>query len=127
METLPGPAGAPVQQLIPAKDIREGEVVHYTLTVQNLGTQPAHNVLVTKPVPINTLYLAGSAVAPNAAVTFSADGGKTFAIAKDLSIIRDGAVVKPVPAELYTHIRWQMRYPLAPGAVAYVRFRAIFK
>jgi uncharacterized repeat protein (TIGR01451 family) len=119
--------GGQIRKLVPATDISEGQVVHYTLTVRNPGTQPAHDVLVTKPVPINTRYVPGSAVAPNASVTFSVDGGKSFAPANQLAITRGTATVKPAPPESYTHIRWQMRYPLAPGAVAYVRFRAIFQ
>lgn len=127
MESHPGVEGRQTPRFVPATDISEGEVVHYTLTVRNPGTQPAHDVLVTKPVPVNTHYLPGSAVAPNAIVTFSVDGGKTFAPANQLAVVRGTATLKPAPPESYTHIRWQMRYPLAPGAVAYVRFRAIFQ
>ena len=31
------------------------------------------------------------------------------------------------PVAQYTHIRWQLRNPLAPGATALARFRATFR
>jgi len=127
LATRTGPDGTRIHELAPATDIREGQEVYYTLTIRNPGSQPAHGVLVTKPVPANTRYVAGSAVAPNATVTFSIDGGQTFAPASDLVVGEGRAGASPATPELYTHIRWQLRYPLAPGAVAYARFRAVFQ
>lgn len=127
MESRPQADGTVAKRLVPATDISEGQVVYYTLTVRNPGTRPAHGVVVTKPVPANTRYIPGSAVAPNATVTFSIDGGVTFAPARNLLAAGEQRPAQPAPPERYTHIRWQMRYPLAPGAVAYARFRAVFQ
>lgn len=127
METLPQAEGGETRRFVPATDIVEGQVVYYTLAVRNPGSQPAHDVVVTKPVPANTRYIPGSAVAPNATVTFSIDGGVTFAPARNLVAPDEPGSAGPVPPERYTHIRWRMRYPLAPGAVAYARFRAVFR
>lgn len=115
------------QRLVPASEISEGTEVYYTVAIRNVGDRPAHNVVVVKAVPTNTEYVANSATAPGATTTFSTDGGATFAapaalVAKDA----DGRSVRMDPGR-YTHIRWHLRYPLAPGAVAYARFRAIFK
>jgi uncharacterized repeat protein (TIGR01451 family) len=119
--------GMRVKEWLPATDIRQGQVVYYTVKIRNPGAKAAHNVVVTKPVPVNTRYVAESAAAPGASVTFSIDGGKTFASAREL-LVRDARGTQRAAApEVYTHIRWQMRYPLAPGAIAYARFRAVFR
>jgi len=110
--------GTRTREWLPATDIRQGQVVHYTVKIRNPGAGPAHDVVVTKPVPANTRYVADSAAAPGAVLSFSIDGGKTFASAREL---------RPASPDAYTHIRWQLRYPLAPGAVAYARFRAVFR
>lgn len=120
------PDGTRVKEWLPATDIRQGQVVYYTVKIRNPGTRAAHNVVVTKPVPVNTRYVAESAAAPGAVVSFSIDGGKTFAPAREL-LVRDARGVQRAAPEAYTHIRWQMRYPLAPGAIAYARFRAVFR
>jgi uncharacterized repeat protein (TIGR01451 family) len=119
--------GTRVKEWLPATDIRQGQVVYYTVKIRNPAATAAHNVVVTRPVPANTRYVAESAAAPGAVVSFSIDGGKTFAPAREL-IARDArGIPRAVAPEAYTHIRWQMRYPLAPGAIAYARFRAVFR
>lgn len=67
-------------------DIRQGQVVYYTVKIRNPAATAAHNVVVTRPVPANTRYVAESAAAPGAVVSFSIDGGKTFAPARGLRL-----------------------------------------
>lgn len=119
--------GTQVHEFREADDIAQGEVVYYTLRVRNPGDRAAHDVIVTKPVPANTTYLAGSATGPGATVTLSIDGGLTFEPPERLVIDDAEGGRRPAPPERYTHIRWQLRHPLAPGAVAFVRFRAVFR
>jgi hypothetical protein len=59
-------------------------------------------------------------------VSFSVDGGKTFGPADSLMIEVEGSTQR-AQASQYTHIRWQLRNPLAPGATALARFRATFR
>jgi uncharacterized repeat protein (TIGR01451 family) len=125
IKTLPD--GTRTKEWLPATDIRQGQVVYYTVRIRNPGTGPAHNVVVTKPVPANTRYVAESAAAPGAVVSFSIDGGKTFAPARELVAKEARGTPRPASPDAYTHIRWQLRYPLAPGATAYARFRAVFR
>ncbi len=40
--------------------VPSGQTIPYTLTVHNIGTMPANNVLVSNPVPSGTSYVAGS-------------------------------------------------------------------
>lgn len=117
--------GREVYRFAPARLLEQGQVVYYTLRITNQSTVPLRNVAVVQPVPANTTYLADSAAGPGAAVSFSVDGGKTFGPADSLMIAVEGST-QLAQASQYTHIRWQLRNPLAPGAIALARFRATF-
>jgi hypothetical protein len=60
-------------------------------------------------------------------VTFSVDGGASFASARELVEQTPEGKRAPIPTERYTHIRWRLRNSLAPGAVALARFQATFR
>jgi uncharacterized repeat protein (TIGR01451 family) len=117
--------GREVFRFVPARMLEQGQVVYYTLRITNQTTVPLRNVAVVQPVPANTTYLADSASGPGAVVSFSVDGGRSFAPAESLMIEVEGAQQPAQPAK-YTHIRWQLRNPLAAGASALARFRATF-
>jgi uncharacterized repeat protein (TIGR01451 family) len=118
--------GREAYRFVPARLLEQGQVVYYTLRITNQSTVPLRNVAVVQPVPANTTYLADSASGPGAAVSFSVDGGKTFGPAESLMIEVEGSTQRAKAAQ-YTHIRWQLRNPLAPGATALARFRATFR
>lgn len=133
-------AGRRIARLVPATMLHEGQVVFYTVRILNPTSEPAREVLVVQQVPENTHYVPNSAGGPGAEITFSADGGQSFAREGQLVVVEpplpladpaDGTVrqplTRPATPEDYTHIRWRLRNPLAPGAVALARFRAVFK
>ena len=107
------PPERPVARFVPAGRLEAGDEVHYTVRVRNPGTNAVNDVQVTKRMPFGLRYLPGSATGPDCDIEFSSDGGATFA-------------AKPAAGE-YTHVRWSMRRPLAPGAAALLRFRATFR
>lgn len=113
----------PTFRMVPASRLAQGQVVYYTVKITNPTPVFANKVQVSQMIPANTSYLVGSAAAPGADVEFSIDGGQTFAPAGELKLA-DG--VTRAPPERYTHIRWRLRNPLAPGATALARFRATF-
>jgi len=113
----------PVHRMVPARQLSQGQVVYYTVRITNPTPVFANNVVVSQRVPANTLYMENSAAGPGAEIEFSVDGGVTFSRAEDLKL-DDGT---RAPPERYTHIRWRMRNPLAPGSVALARFRATFR
>ncbi|HEY0943101.1 MAG TPA: hypothetical protein VGE08_23655 [Steroidobacter sp.] len=117
-----GTSEHPSFRMVPAKRLAQGQVVYYTLRITNPTPVFANNVQVNQMIPANTTYVAGSASGPGTEIEFSIDGGQTFAPATDLKL-PDGA---KAPPERYTHIRWRLRNPLAPGATALARFRATF-
>jgi uncharacterized repeat protein (TIGR01451 family) len=117
-------SGRQFHRMVPAKLLSQGEVVYYTVRITNPTPVFANNVVVSQMIPANTTYVDGSAVGPGADVEFSIDGGVTFARAADLKLDDTGT---RAPPERYTHIRWRLQNPLAPGAVALARFRATFR
>jgi uncharacterized repeat protein (TIGR01451 family) len=118
--------GREVYRYVPAATLAQGQVIYYTVRIHNPEPIFAANVTVVQRIPVNTAYVTDSASGPAADVTFSIDGGQTFAPAQRLTVVADGKTQR-LPAEQYTHIRWHLRNPLAPGAVALARFRAVFK
>lgn len=113
----------PLYRMVPATRLSQGQVVYYTVRITNPTPVFANNVVVSQRVPDNTVYLRGSATGPGAEIEFSVDGGVTFGRPEGLQL-DDGT---RAPPERYTHIRWRLRNPLAPGAVALARFRATFR
>jgi uncharacterized repeat protein (TIGR01451 family) len=110
--TEQGPDGRTVRQFVPAQRLEAGEQVYYTIRVRNPGQQAVSNIVVTKALPYGVDYVPGSAVGPACRVELSSDGGQTF-----FSGPGKGG---------YTHVRWTFQSPLAPGATALLRFRAVF-
>jgi uncharacterized repeat protein (TIGR01451 family) len=112
LEVEEGPDGVQVRRFVEARRIEAGEQVYYTIRLTNPGHDPVKDIVVTKPLPYGVDYVPGSATGPGCVVEFSSDGGTTFARARG-----KGA---------YTHVRWTFEHPLAPGATALLRFRAVF-
>lgn len=111
---------------VPAKRLEAGDEVYYTIRVTNPGRTAVRDVVVTKLMPFGVSFTPGSAVGPDCETQFSADGGKSFATADELRIPVFGARPRKAEPADYTHLRWVLRRPLAPGATAILRFRATF-
>jgi uncharacterized repeat protein (TIGR01451 family) len=108
----------------PAKKVPPGGAVIYTLRAENKGKKPATDVVVTDPIPEHMDYVDGSASSEGARLTFSADGGKTWAPKEKLQVKSKEGVTHAAAANEVTHIRWQFEKPLAPGESRAVEFRA---
>jgi uncharacterized repeat protein (TIGR01451 family) len=120
-------ANQPVIRFAPATVLSQGETVYYTLRIHNPTGSYLRNVAVTQRIPANTAYIEHSASAPGAEVTFSVDGGQTFAPREQLRFVDGNGKTQLVSAQDYTHIKFRLRHALAPGAVALARFRARFQ
>ncbi len=112
---------SPVVKAVP------GDEIIYITTFKNLTVKPAAHIVITNPVPNDSLYQAGSAIGANSAITFSVDGGKQYA-APDRLIVKtkEGKTRPALPAE-YTHIRWTYKGELGVGKQGEVSFRASIK
>jgi uncharacterized repeat protein (TIGR01451 family) len=108
-----GPDGKSARRFEPAGSLEVGEELHYTVRVTNPGREPVRDVVVTQRLPYGVDYVNGSAVGPACDVEVSWDGGVTF--------------VRDQKRGQYTHVRWTLQLPLAPGSTALLRFRAIFR
>ena len=120
------PDGSETRTWIPATRLSAGDEVYYTIRVHNPGKAPVTDVVVTKRLPFGVHYKRGSAVGPACKVQFSADGGATFVADSPPRGGGTSTSKRAAPAAEYTHVRWILSRPLAPGATALLRFRASF-
>ena len=118
-----GDGGAEQTKRIPAAKVPPGVPVIYTLSATNTAREPAGDVAITDPIPAHMKYVDGSATREGAVLTFSVDGGKTFAAAEKLKVTAGGAS-RPAGPDDFTHVRWLLSKPLAPGESRAVEFRA---
>lgn len=122
-----GGSGNPVTYFAPARLLEQGREVFYTVRIKNPGAQFAVDVAVVQRIPQNTYYVPNSASGPGVEISVSADGGATFGPEGRLTYTDPTGIARPATAQDYTHIRWRLRNPLAPGAIALARFRAVFR
>lgn len=111
-------------QRVPAAKVVPGDVVIYTIYYTNNGADSAENFVITNPVPEHMAYLAKSAGGENTEITFSVDGGKSYGVPADLTISDSEGNQKAAGPSDYTHIRWMLDQPVAPGETGYVFFKA---
>ena len=104
-----------------------GDEVIYTTTFTNQGAKPAGNVAISNPVPANTTYVGGSAFGDNTEITYSVDGGKTYAAPDKLNIKTPEGRERPAMPSEYTHIRWVYKGELAPAKTGSASFRVVIK
>ena len=110
-----------------ATSVVPGTEVIYTITAKNTGNEPADNIVVTNPVPAKTVYVDGSAFGAGTNITFSVDGGKSYAKPEKLSVKDQAGKPRAATAEDYTHVRWTFQFNLDPGQQADVWYRARVK
>ena len=115
-----------VTRLVSTQSTSPGDVLEYELEYKNDGDEAASNAVIEDPIPKGTTFLAGSAEGESAEVTFSSDGGKTYALPVKLTYevrLPSGALERRVatPAE-YTNIRWTVKQVL-PGKSGKVSFK----
>jgi len=118
--------GEKAKRLVPITKIVPGDQVIYTINYENKGKQPADHVIVTDPIPPEVAYLDGSAFGPGTEIEFSVDG-KKWGLPGALKVKGDDGKERVAIASDYTHIRWKLAGPVAPGQKGFVRFRAVLK
>jgi uncharacterized repeat protein (TIGR01451 family) len=119
--------GRPVTELQPADHLVAGDAVVYTLEVRNQGPTGVDDYAFTSPIPEHMVYVADSAVGPGAEISYSVDGGHTFAAPDELFVHGADGKQRAAVASDYTHIRWQLRNRLKTGSMALARFRALVR
>lgn len=126
LEAVEDEAGRRSWRFEPADRLTSGDEVQFTIRVRNPGKEPVTEVVVTKSMPVGLQYIGGSAAGPASALQVSADGGATFGPPGEVKIGVPGRPPRKAQPAEYSHLRWVLSRPLAPGATALLRFRARF-
>jgi uncharacterized repeat protein (TIGR01451 family) len=125
-EVTEATGGATAVKLVPAQTAAPGDVVQYTLAYRNQGDAVARDARIVDPVPAGTTFLSAATGGDGVTVSYSADGGKTFAPAERLTRevrLPSGALEqRPIPPAEYTHVRWTVAQ-LPPGGGGLVSLR----
>lgn len=116
--------GTVTTELVEASLIAPGDTVVYVLTYTNSGTEAARAVELTMPVPVEMIFIDGSADTGTTDVTYSIDGGDSFAARDALTVMVDGET-RDALAEDITHVRWTFMDSIAVGEEGEVSFRAV--
>lgn len=97
--------------------VKSGEVMDWTITSVNEGNAPANEYKAVGKIPAGTQFVAGSANAEGATVTYSIDNGKTFSATPTVDERQaDGSIKKvPAPVSMYHQIRYAWSTPLNQG------------
>jgi uncharacterized repeat protein (TIGR01451 family) len=105
---------------------RPGDVLGYALAFTNTTAGPVNQVQFVDPLPKGLVYRIGSARADQPVrIEYSIDGGKSYTAQPMVAVMENGRrLMKPAPRNAYTHIRWTLSGPLAPGAQVTAGFQA---
>ena len=115
-----------IKRVVVEKALPQDEII-YTTTFKNLINKPAGDIVITNPVPNDSVYKGGSAAGSNTVITFSVDGGKQFASADKLTVKTIEDKIRPALPSDYTHIRWTYQGELGVGKSGAVSFRTAIK
>ena len=112
---------------VEAKTVIPGDELLYTVYFKNIDRVPVDNIEITDPIPKSTVYKAGSAFGTGTEITFSVNGGKSYAAAEDLTVTNSRGDTRRAQPSDYTDIRWVFIPKLAPGKTGTVQFRVTVK
>lgn len=123
--TVTGKNGVKTTTMVPVGRVLPGTKVTYTITYRNTGGKPAGNVVIHDPVPGHMHYIAGSAKGAHTTISYSVDGGKTWAAAPArLTVTSSNGSTRAATADDVTTLRWVVNGKVAPGASGTVSFVA---
>ncbi|MAS24103.1 MAG: hypothetical protein CMI08_13960 [Oceanospirillaceae bacterium] len=123
---VPQTDGSVMEEWRSADQVVPGDKVGYRISYNNTGSDAAEAVVINNPVPAQSEFIANSAIGAGSDVTYSVDGGNSFAAASQLTVEENGAT-REAKASDYTNIRWQLTQPVAAGASGQVEFKVRIK
>ncbi len=109
-----------------ADEVAPGDEVRYSLSYANTGSEAAEAVSLVMPVPSEVTYIEASASGAAEDISFSADGGNSFASRATVTVRENGQVRPAAPGEI-THIKWTFSQSIAPSDIGRVSFSAVLK
>ena len=115
--------GKKTEKKIPAVKVLPGKIVYYTTEFKNISKKSVDGINIINPIPKLTKYVSKSAYGENTAITFSIDGGKSWASPDKLKKKgKDGKMIVAQASD-YTHIRWKHNGPLQSGKTGKATFQ----
>jgi len=119
-------AGQRSKRLVPAGKVVPGNEIVWTITAKNVCDKAADNIVIANPVPEQMTYVANSAMGVGADITYSLDG-QAFAVPAALVVHDANGMHRTASPDEYRVVRWTYKGAFAPGATAFVRYRATVK
>ena len=134
--TVKDEQGKVTERLVPAAEVKPGDILEWVLTAKNTSGKPLKNVALTIPIPPETFYIAGTAKLLRYQLDerellvhplFSYDGVRFSPppLKKKVKMREGDRIVEKevvVPPEQYTHARWVLP-ELPPGKEVSVSLR----
>lgn len=105
--------------------VNPGDVLRYSVAGQNSGKAVAKKFAVTQAIPKQMVYQLNTAKQSQAAsVVYSIDGGKSFVAQPQVKVknAEGKDELRPAPAEMYSHVRWQFKDGLNPNSKVNVSY-----
>jgi len=118
-------AGQKAKRLVPAGKVVPGDEIVWTITARNVCDKAADNIVIANPVPEQMSFVPNSALGVGAEITYSLDGSDFKA--PNALLVNDSNGSRPARADEFRAVRWTYKSAFAPGASAFVRYRAIVK
>jgi uncharacterized repeat protein (TIGR01451 family) len=104
-----------------------GDIIIFSTYYTNISNKTAGNVIITNPVPEHMLYMERSAEGKGSTIEFSVNGGKSYGTLDKLNVTDASGKSRKAVASDYTHIKWTVSKPVAPGGKGDVSFKAKLK
>ncbi len=104
-----------------------GDIVIFSTYYTNISNKPVEKVMITNPVPEHMLYMDRSAESKGSTIEFSVNGGKSYGTPDKLKVTDASGKTRKALASDYTHIKWTVSKPVAPGGKGEVSFKAKLK
>jgi uncharacterized repeat protein (TIGR01451 family) len=120
-------ADARHQALADPATLLPGDVIRYQLRFTNVTDDSVRHVVFNNRLPQGLRYVDGTAGGDrdDLTVEYSIDDGSTYSARPMIAVDVDGErVMRPAPAEMYTHIRWTIEGWLQPSAQVTAEFKA---
>ena len=118
--------GQKVKRLVAVDKVVPGDEIVWTITATNVCKEPTADVVIANPVPAHMTYVANSALGTGTDIAYSLDG-KEFKNAAELQVRGADGTTRAARADEFRAIRWTYKSAVAPGATAFVRYRAVVK
>jgi uncharacterized repeat protein (TIGR01451 family) len=110
-----GGGGLELEKLVPVSEIYPGDEIKHSVAYTNQGDEPALAVKIKLPIPPGTKLIPGSVERPGTTVTYSVDGGSSFAPLEELTVTPPGGTRRAATLEDVDTIRWRIDDPVPPG------------